>query len=92
MECQNISGGGSDPSSSPAPAVDYKLFESIDYPFCTDLSSKYEPIAKIGQGTFGEVHKAKCKKTQDFVALKKVLTENEKEGVIFKLLSGPEII
>lgn len=79
-ECQNISAGGSDPSSTPAPAVDYKLFESIDYPFCIDLSSKYEPIAKIGQGTFGEVHKAKCKKTQDFVALKKVLTENEKEG------------
>ena len=30
-----------------------------------------------------EVYKAKCKKTNEFVALKKVLTENEKEGVSF---------
>jgi hypothetical protein len=59
---------------------DYSLFESINYPFCIDYS-KYENIAKIGQGTFGEVYKAKCKKTNEFVALKKVLTENEKEGV-----------
>lgn len=72
-----------DSSSTAAPIIDFKLFESIEYPFCTDLSTKYEPIAKIGQGTFGEVHKAKCKKTKDFVALKKVLTENEKEGVKF---------
>ena len=28
-----------------------------------------------------EVYKAKCKKSGEFVALKKVLTENEKEGV-----------
>ncbi len=28
-----------------------------------------------------EVYKSKCKRTNEFVALKKVLTENEKEGV-----------
>jgi cyclin-dependent kinase 9 len=59
---------------------DYSIFENINYPFCVD-HSKYEQIAKIGQGTFGEVYKARCKKTNEFVALKKVLTENEKEGV-----------
>jgi hypothetical protein len=59
---------------------DYKVFEDITYPYCMDLS-KYETILKIGQGTFGEVHKAKDKKTNQIVALKKVLTENEKEGV-----------
>jgi hypothetical protein len=32
--------------------VDFKLFEDIEYPFCSDFS-KYEKIAKIGQGTFG---------------------------------------
>uniref|UniRef100_A0A1I7ZX82 Protein kinase domain-containing protein n=1 Tax=Steinernema glaseri TaxID=37863 RepID=A0A1I7ZX82_9BILA len=41
---------------------------------------KYETINKIGQGTFGEVFKAKCKVTGRIVALKKILTENEKEG------------
>uniref|UniRef100_A0A8C2R955 Protein kinase domain-containing protein n=1 Tax=Capra hircus TaxID=9925 RepID=A0A8C2R955_CAPHI len=43
--------------------------------------TKYEKLAKIGQGTFGEVFKAKHRKTGQKVALKKVLMENEKEGV-----------
>ena len=37
-------------------------------------------MAKIGQGTFGEVWKAKCSQTNRVVALKKVLMENEREG------------
>ena len=37
-------------------------------------------MAKIGQGTFGEVWKAKCTMTQRVVALKKVLMENEREA------------
>ena len=47
---------------------------------CPDLEVKYKAIAKIGQGTFGEVWKAKCIKTNRTVALKKVLMENEQEG------------
>lgn len=50
-----------------------------DGPFCPDVS-KYDKITKIGQGTFGEVFKAKDKKTGRIVALKKVIMENEKEG------------
>jgi hypothetical protein len=65
--------------------LDQSLFETIHYPFCID-HSKYENIAKIGQGTFGEVYKARCKKTNEIVALKKVLTENEKEGVCITFL------
>ena len=37
-------------------------------------------MAKVGQGTFGEVFKAKDRKTGRLVALKKVRMENEKEG------------
>jgi len=33
-----------------------------------------------------EVFKARCKKTKKLVALKKVLMENEKEGVCTKLV------
>lgn len=81
-----------------------KYIEEFNFPHC-DESSKYEKVAKIGQGTFGyvsffslksrnyvliyvyfnffrEVFKARDKKTsKKFVAMKKVLMDNEKEGV-----------
>uniref|UniRef100_T1DG48 Putative cyclin-dependent protein kinase n=1 Tax=Cupiennius salei TaxID=6928 RepID=T1DG48_CUPSA len=59
-----------------------KLMEKLsnaEYPFCEEVS-KYEKLAKIGQGTFGEVFKARHRTTRKVVALKKVLMENEKEG------------
>lgn len=57
-----------------------KYIEEFDFPFC-DESSKYEKVAKIGQGTFGEVFKARAKNSnKKFVAMKKVLMDNEKEG------------
>ncbi|CAF3414292.1 unnamed protein product [Rotaria sp. Silwood1] len=40
----------------------------------------YEILAKIGEGTYGEVFKARDKQTGDICALKKVRLENEKEG------------
>ncbi|XP_002131004.2 cyclin-dependent kinase 9 [Ciona intestinalis] len=55
------------------------LDPNMDFPFCQDVL-KYERITKIGQGTFGEVFKARDRKTDRLVALKKVIMENEKEG------------
>lgn len=57
-----------------------KFLEELEFPFCDEVN-KYEKMAKIGQGTFGEVFKARHKKNKKIVALKKVLMENEKEGV-----------
>lgn len=56
-----------------------KQYDSVECPFCDEVT-KYEKLAKIGQGTFGEVFKAKHRQTGQKVALKKVLMENEKEG------------
>lgn len=62
-------------------AIKEKYIENYDFMCCAE-SNKYEKVAKIGQGTFGEVFKAREKNgTRKFVAMKKVLMENEKEGV-----------
>ncbi|XP_064395856.1 cyclin-dependent kinase 9-like isoform X1 [Halichondria panicea] len=52
---------------------------AINFPFCPEIG-KYERLAKVGQGTFGEVFKARNRKTNALVALKKVRMENETEG------------
>jgi len=57
-----------------------RYLEKYEFPYCARID-KYEKIAKIGQGTFGEVFKARCRTDKNkIVALKKVLMENEKEG------------
>ncbi|XP_072379323.1 uncharacterized protein Cdk12 isoform X3 [Diabrotica undecimpunctata] len=44
---------------------------------CVDM---FEVIAQIGEGTYGQVYKAKDVQAAELVALKKVRLENEKEG------------
>lgn len=61
----------------------------------------YEVLGKLGEGTFGEVHRARSKKTGSVVALKKILMHNEKDGFpitalreikLLKLLSHENIL
>ncbi|MDG2682517.1 protein kinase, partial [Vibrio parahaemolyticus] len=71
--------GGSGGGGGALEAAMAKQYDSVECPFCDEVT-KYEKLAKIGQGTFGEVFKAKHRQTGQKVSLKKVLMENEKEG------------
>ncbi|KAI9661646.1 MAG: serine/threonine protein kinase, CMGC, CDC2/CDK sub [Bathelium mastoideum] len=62
---------------------------------------EYEVLQKLGEGTFGEVHKARAKRTGAVVALKKILMHNEKDGFpitalreikLLKMLSHPNVL
>ena len=48
----------------------------------TRTCDAYEKIAQIGEGTYGKVYKARCRRTGKIVALKKmrVHQQNKKEG------------
>ncbi|KAJ2936281.1 hypothetical protein H1R20_g813, partial [Candolleomyces eurysporus] len=63
--------------------------------------SDYDVTTKLGEGTFGEVHKAIHKKNGQHVALKRILMHHEKEGMpvtalreikILKALKHPSIV
>ncbi|KIP11898.1 hypothetical protein PHLGIDRAFT_33171 [Phlebiopsis gigantea 11061_1 CR5-6] len=65
------------------------------------LQSDYDLLKKLGEGTFGEVHKAVHRTKGHTVALKRILMHNEKEGMpitalreikILKALRHPNII
>lgn len=45
------------------------------------ISDDYEKIEKVGEGTYGVVYKARHRKSNRIVALKKIRLENEDEGV-----------
>ncbi|KAJ8113567.1 hypothetical protein ONZ43_g5127 [Nemania bipapillata] len=62
---------------------------------------EYELLGKLGEGTFGEVHKARSHRTGALVALKKIIMHNEKDGFpitalreikLLKLLSHKNVL
>ncbi|KJZ75591.1 Serine kinase BUR1 [Hirsutella minnesotensis 3608] len=67
---------------------------------CSRISD-YDLQGKLGEGTFGEVHRARSKKTGALVALKKIIMHHEKDGFpitalreikLLKLLSHENIL
>ncbi|KRX94480.1 Cyclin-dependent kinase 12, partial [Trichinella pseudospiralis] len=73
-------------------------FESKWNVACVD---EYEVLQQIGEGTYGQVYKAKHRGLNDLVALKKVRLDNEKEGFpitaireikILRQLNHPNIV
>ncbi|MCJ1337449.1 serine/threonine protein kinase, CMGC, CDC2/CDK sub [Bachmanniomyces sp. S44760] len=67
---------------------------------CSSIK-KYEVLGKLGEGTFGEVHKARSIQSGRVVALKKILMHNEKDGFpitalreikLLKILSHPHVL
>ncbi|KAK5442597.1 serine/threonine protein kinase, CMGC, CDC2/CDK subfamily [Exophiala xenobiotica] len=52
---------------------------SLRFHGCSRIT-EYDYMGKLGEGTFGEVSKARSKKTGQLVALKKILMHNEKDG------------
>ena len=67
---------------------------------CSGIKN-YEKLGKLGEGTFGEVHKARSRDTGRIVALKKILMHNEKDGFpitalreikLLKMLDHPNVL
>ncbi|OJJ41289.1 hypothetical protein ASPWEDRAFT_47899 [Aspergillus wentii DTO 134E9] len=67
---------------------------------CSNIRD-FEFLGKLGEGTFGEVYKARLKKDSSVVALKKILMHNEKDGFpitalreikLLKMLCHPNIL
>lgn len=67
---------------------------------CSGIKS-YEKLGKLGEGTFGEVHKARSRESGRVVALKKILMHNEKDGFpitalreikLLKMLDHPNVL
>jgi serine/threonine-protein kinase BUR1 len=94
------------PTHQTSPPGDYVAFARAharaqnSFLGCSRITD-YEILGKLGEGTFGEVHRAKSKKTGAIVALKKILMHNEKDGFpitalreikLLKLLSHPNVL
>ncbi|EPE09661.1 cmgc cdk protein kinase [Ophiostoma piceae UAMH 11346] len=64
---------------SPRSFAHRHMRSQASYQGCSNIRD-YELLGKLGEGTFGEVHKAKSRRTGEMVALKKIIMHNEKDG------------
>ncbi|EEB07935.1 CMGC/CDK/CDK9 protein kinase Cdk9 [Schizosaccharomyces japonicus yFS275] len=64
---------------------------TLQFTGCSPLSD-YEILDKLGEGTFGEVYKARRHKDAQLYALKKILMHNEREGFPITALREIKII
>ncbi|EEH10537.1 serine/threonine-protein kinase bur-1 [Histoplasma capsulatum G186AR] len=90
------------PNSSPQSKVPLERDEHGNPRFhgCSNIR-EFEFLGKLGEGTFGEVYKARSKRSGAIVALKKILMHNEKDGFpitalreikLLKMLSHPNVL
>ncbi|KAK8001419.1 hypothetical protein PG991_013641 [Apiospora marii] len=73
------SSGNGAPPFSPVSFAKQHQRSRDSYVGCSRITD-YELLGKLGEGTFGEVHKARSKKSGSLVALKKIIMHNEKDG------------
>ncbi|KAK8031462.1 Pkinase-domain-containing protein [Apiospora arundinis] len=73
------SSGNGAPPLSPISFAKQHQRPRDSYVGCSRITD-YELLGKLGEGTFGEVHKARSKKSGSLVALKKIIMHNEKDG------------
>lgn len=80
--------------------LDHKSDGHSRFHGCTGIGS-YKILSKLGEGTFGEVHKARSCVNGRIVALKKILMHNEKDGFpitalreikLLKMLNHPNVL
>ncbi|KAG0298066.1 serine/threonine protein kinase, CMGC, CDC2/CDK sub, partial [Dissophora globulifera] len=58
---------------------------------CSQLKD-FDLVDKLGEGTFGEVHKARRKGSSELLALKRILMHNENEGIPITALREIKIL
>ena len=86
--------------SPPMPSLELTANGQPRFQGCSSIKH-YDILDKLGEGTFGEVHKARSVVRGHLVALKKILMHNERDGFpitalreikLLKMLSHPNIL
>lgn len=70
---------------SPATGMTIKMPQHEILGTCRGVTD-FEKLNRIGEGTYGIVYRARDKRTNEVVALKKIRMESEKEGTVNNIL------